>query len=116
MVSILLLILLHEHMAGQKKGSKKRSLKLTRADDDDIDKSALFARSLGMSVDNKRLRTSNPEVCARVDVAEGGSQRIDWTTHFDPMVADTFTPALPVKPRRYANSVSAITYSTFPAP
>lgn len=93
-------------MAGQKKGAKKRTLKLTRADDDDdVDGTALFARSLAMSGDSKRLRTTNPEVCARVDVG-GGSARIDWTTHFDPMVADSFTPAHPVKPRRYANSVS----------
>lgn len=96
-------------MTGQGKGSKKRALRVNRADDDD-DETALSlpARNLGFSKDRKRLRTSIPETCARVDIAAGASPRIDWTTHFDPMAADSVTLAYPVKPRRHANSVRHI--------
>lgn len=95
-------------MARGAKGTNKRSLRATRADDDDDenDCAVSLARIQELSSDKKRFRTSKPEMCARLDVATGASSRIDWSTHFDPAVADTFTLARPVKTtRRHANSV-----------
>lgn len=88
---------------------RKRTLKVARADDDERHDNSLLARSVELTVDRKRLRTSLPEACARLNASGGASARIDWSSQFSPAVADdsfaSQAPLLKKAPRRYANSV-----------
>lgn len=79
-----------------KNGAKKR---LWRSDDDCFDAQSVQARTVGISSDGRRIKTTVNRTCARVE----DSARTDWQHCFQPSIADQ--QYLPQGRRRYVNSV-----------
>lgn len=82
--------------------TKKRTLRLVRADDDEADDAlnVAQARTINLSRDGRRLISSVSTPCARVEPGE--TAPLNWTTHFIP------PPTIPAfHKRRYPNSVCA---------
>ncbi|KIY64699.1 hypothetical protein CYLTODRAFT_456982 [Cylindrobasidium torrendii FP15055 ss-10] len=78
-----------------KHGTKRR---LWRSDDDYFDAQSVQARSIGISSDGRRIKTTVNRICARVE----DSARTDWQHCFQPSIADQ--QYLPQGRKRYVNS------------